>query len=111
MKQTTKQGIAAGCIVGAAILEIIATEGRLPIVTLLAILYILPGMNASFRQPRNRHSAAIWVLTILLGWTGLGWVIALIWSYMDQPPLQAAALPALIPNNVPAPLPRHFSKP
>lgn len=41
-------------------------------------LYLLPGYIASHR---NHHNAnAIYALNILLGWTFLGWVIALIWS-------------------------------
>lgn len=50
------------------------------IITLFALilLYCLPGIIASVRKHHNR--AAIWVTTLLLGWTTLGWVIALIWS-------------------------------
>ncbi len=41
-------------------------------------LYFLPGFVAS---SRNHHNAgAIWVLTIFLGWSFLGWVAALIWA-------------------------------
>ncbi len=53
------------------------------IMTMLAIvgcivLYFLPGIVA---QQRNHHQrAAIWVLNIFLGWTFLGWIIALMWD-------------------------------
>ena len=43
-----------------------------------AALYLLPAIVAW----RNNHSkiVAITVLNILLGWTALGWVVALVWS-------------------------------
>jgi len=44
--------------------------------------YILPGIIASLRSHHN--SVAIWVLTILAGWTFLGWLIALIWSLTNS---------------------------
>jgi hypothetical protein len=44
----------------------------------LLIGYLLPSMIAS---ARNHHNAsAIWALNLLLGWTFLGWVAALVWS-------------------------------
>lgn len=46
------------------------------------ILYLLPGIIASVRAHKN--STAIWVLTVILGWTGLGWVVALVWSFTNQ---------------------------
>jgi Superinfection immunity protein len=33
---------------------------------------------------RHRHAGAVFVLNLFLGWTFLGWVIALIWSVMNQ---------------------------
>jgi hypothetical protein len=48
------------------------------IVTFLFIIYLLPTWVAA---ARNHHQlAAIIVLNLLLGWSGLGWIIALIWS-------------------------------
>lgn len=40
--------------------------------------YVLPAVIALLRGHHN--SAAISVFTVLLGWTFLGWVIALVWS-------------------------------
>lgn len=48
------------------------------IIVLLVLLYCLPGIVASSRKHHN--ATAIWFTNILLGWIGLGWVIALIWS-------------------------------
>ncbi len=45
---------------------------------LVLILYFLPAIIASERIHPN--SRAILALNLLLGWTFIGWVIALVWS-------------------------------
>ena len=45
---------------------------------LLASIYFAPWLIAWARGHHN--TLAIFALTLLLGWTGLGWVVALIWS-------------------------------
>lgn len=45
-------------------------------------LYLLPSLVAAARQHRN--GGAIGALNILLGWTILGWVVALVWSLTDD---------------------------
>ena len=45
---------------------------------LLLALYFLPSIIAGHRKHRNR--GAIKALNLLLGWTFVGWVIALVWS-------------------------------
>ena len=51
---------------------------------ILAILifgvYFLPTLIAFLRRHKNK--LAIFFLNILLGWTGIGWAIALVWSVM-----------------------------
>ena len=42
-------------------------------------VYFLPPWVAAFR--RHHNATAIFVLTLLLGWTGLGWVAALVWAF------------------------------
>ena len=42
-------------------------------------LYMLPTFIAGYRSHEN--TAAVTVLNVLLGWTGLGWVAALAWSF------------------------------
>lgn len=42
------------------------------------LAYFLPTIIASLRGHHN--DVAIFVLNLLLGWTLLGWVIALVWS-------------------------------
>ena len=48
---------------------------------LALVLYLLPAIIALYRSHRN--APAICVLSILFGWTGLAWIIALIWSFTD----------------------------
>ena len=52
---------------------------------LLAIslaIYFIPSIVASNRNHKN--VAAIVVLNIFLGWTVLGWVLALVWAVMSN---------------------------
>lgn len=42
------------------------------------LLVFLPSIIAFLR--RHHSSVAILALNILLGWTGIGWIIAFIWS-------------------------------
>lgn len=42
-------------------------------------MYFLPAFIAWAR--RHRNSVAIFLLTLLLGWTGIGWIVALVWSF------------------------------
>lgn len=55
----------------------------------LIALYLLPGIVASRRKKANRQ--AIWVVTILLGWTVIGWIAALIWAFLVEEKDQRAA--------------------
>ena len=48
------------------------------VVGLLILAYFLPAFIAFRRKHHNRF--AILALNLLLGWTFLGWVAALIWS-------------------------------
>ena len=45
-------------------------------------LYCLPGIIA-YNKGRKNKLAIMWA-TILLGWTGIGWVIALIWALTSE---------------------------
>jgi hypothetical protein len=48
-----------------------------------ATVYALPSIIANLRWHHNR--ASISLLNVLLGWTVLGWMIALIWSVIWVP--------------------------
>jgi len=49
---------------------------------LFLCVYFAPVLIANSREHRN--NAAIFVLTLFLGWTILGWVVALIWGFTDN---------------------------
>jgi len=54
------------------------------IVFVLAPLYFLPFIVALVRGKRN--SLAILLLNLLLGWTLIGWVGALVWAVLVESP-------------------------
>lgn len=49
---------------------------------LLAFLYPVPAIVAFAREHHNAIATAL--LNLLLGWTFLGWVAALVWSVMSK---------------------------
>lgn len=73
-------------------------SGLLGIVVLvvLAVLFFLPTVVA-IRNPKGRYQGAAVLVNVLLGWTGLFWVIALILAV--QGPQQAVVVrePLLVP--------------
>jgi hypothetical protein len=53
------------------------------VVIIIFVLYLLPAIVASVR---NHHQApVIFALNLLLGWTVLGWVLALVWAFTGTP--------------------------
>ena len=59
-------------------MDIRITIVRITIILLGVALYFLPTIIAGLRKHTNL--TAIILLNLLLGWSGLGWVIALIWA-------------------------------
>jgi hypothetical protein len=49
------------------------------LVVLILLLYFLPAIIAHVR--RHRQIAAISLLNLVLGWTGLGWVLVFFWAW------------------------------
>jgi len=45
---------------------------------LLWVLYFIPSVVAFLRGHRSK--VAILTLNILLGWSGVGWIVALVWA-------------------------------
>jgi hypothetical protein len=43
-------------------------------------IYLIPWLVAAMNHRRNEN--AIFVLNVLLGWTVVGWVIALVWAFV-----------------------------
>lgn len=56
----------------------------------LLIIYLLPAINGYSKKHSSR--AMILVVNVLLGWTLIGWVIALAWSAGGEKDAPAAAL-------------------
>lgn len=49
------------------------------VLIILTVLYFLPAGIAGTRQ--HRSAGAITLLNLFLGWTVLGWLVALIWAF------------------------------
>lgn len=49
---------------------------------ILLLIYLLPSIVAASRKHNNE--GAIVALNLLLGWTGLGWIGALIWALTNN---------------------------
>jgi hypothetical protein len=47
--------------------------------TMTAAIYFLPAIVAFGRHHRN--GVAIFVLNLLAGWTGIGWLVAIVWAF------------------------------
>ena len=69
------------------------------VVIISLTVYFLPSLIATERGHHN--IAAIFALNLLLGWTILGWIGAVIWSLTSLPP---AATPTAIDTQPPQPL-------
>jgi phosphotransferase system glucose/maltose/N-acetylglucosamine-specific IIC component len=63
---------------GAILSAVEAHLNRLGWLVALALPYLFPALVAWTRRHRQRH--AITVLNLLLGWTFVGWVEALVWA-------------------------------
>jgi len=48
---------------------------------ILGPIYFLPTIIGLY----NRNILAIFILNLFLGWTGIGWVAALVWSVLKEP--------------------------
>ena len=44
----------------------------------ISIVYLAPGMIAT--RLKHRHDGTIWIVTVLLGWTMIGWIAMFIWA-------------------------------
>ena len=47
------------------------------------VVHFLPTIVAALRN--SRHTLAIFLINLLLSWTVIGWVIALIWACTSEP--------------------------
>jgi hypothetical protein len=87
MDRVSPRRIAKGVLIGGAIgigiiwlaLQPDVEVQNILIGGFLIFFYLGPAFTAHRRQHHNR--AAITVLNVFLGWTVLGWIIALVWAY------------------------------
>jgi hypothetical protein len=49
------------------------------------VMYFLPSLIALGRSKRDL--LAIFLLNLFLGWTGIGWVVALVWAVKHDVPV------------------------
>jgi Superinfection immunity protein len=57
----------------------------IPILGFGFVMYFLPAIIAFARSKRD--AASILVLNFFLGWTAIGWVIALVWALKQDVPV------------------------
>lgn len=77
-------GFVAALLIVAALTMDGSTALGLVLFVLLGALWLSPGIIASRRGHRN--AGGIWVVTLLLGWTIVGWVVALAMALSDPGP-------------------------
>jgi len=69
-----------------ALILVLTTQDLRAIWIFGVLLYFLPCFIAKIREKRQKN--AIMLLNLLLGWTVLGWIAALIWSVIEERPLK-----------------------
>lgn len=79
---TISKGPEVNAVVALALIIIAALSALIVTYGAILALYFLPWMFA--RERHHRHELAIFLLTLFLGWTVIGWVIALMWAHMDD---------------------------
>ena len=68
---------------------------------ILLVPYFLPTIIAILRKKRN--AGAVAVLNLLLGWTVIGWIVALVWALTaDSPTVPVVNVTAYPPPSQPA---------
>ena len=55
-----------------------------------ALLYFLPAMIGH----NKRDATGIFILNLLAGWTGIGWIVALLWACASDPRVHTVLVPA-----------------
>ena len=60
------------------------------VVLILLCLYFFPSVIAIVRK--HRQAVAISILNLLLGWTCLFWIIALVWAFTNSQPAQTVVV-------------------
>ena len=56
--------------------------GEIWLLLIFLVIYLFPSYIAYVREHRNK--AGVFLLNLFLGWTLLGWVIALVWAVYKE---------------------------
>jgi hypothetical protein len=59
-------------------------------------IHFLPTIIAALRQ--GRSVVGIFLLNLLLGWTVIGWIVALVWALTNEPKYVYAYAPGQYPR-------------
>lgn len=62
--------------------EVFALVFILILIFLSLVLYFLPALIAYYNNDKN--TIWIFVLTLITGWTSLGWILALFWAILER---------------------------
>lgn len=68
-----------------------STATAILLIAFLFVLYFLPSFIAKSRH--HQQTEAITVLNLLLGWTVLGWIIAMVWAHTAVMPASKVLIP------------------
>lgn len=62
-------------------------------IILSLIIYFLPSIIAKVRN--HSHNLAIFFLNLFTGGTGVGWIVAFVWAFIDKPIVQVEGKPTI----------------
>ena len=82
------------------------TDGAIILAIFFVWVYVLPMVVAICRKHHNATS--IVVLNLFLGWTFLGWVVALVWAFSSVP---VVLLSTSLPSSAAMPVVRRHRHP
>ena len=72
------------------------------IILVLMFLYLVPTFIAAARHRQNR--IMIFNVNLLIGWTLIGWIVALVWSLSRDAAIVTKSVPAAAQSETPIPL-------
>lgn len=79
----------ASSVVADATTEFLSALMRFLVIPLLIGIYFLPTIIAA-KSPR---AAAVFLTNLFFGWTGIGWIVALIWAVAESGTMNARKTP------------------
>lgn len=67
------------------------------VIALIGIAYFIPALMA--HAMHHRQETSIVLLNLLLGWTGIGWIAAILWSVATRPATAVLRLAESVPDS------------